>query len=63
MRDPDGKTFRYYGVMDEPMMDAVARPVKYVTRIEDEDTYVFEIIDVHAGEDHKELEVTYERKK
>ncbi len=49
--------------MDEPMLGVVGRLVKYVTRIIDDDTHVFEIFDLHADDDYKVIEVTYERKK
>lgn len=60
--DPSGKTFRMYGEMDEPMLDVFGRMVKYVSRVIDEDTHVFEIIDLHAKDDYKVLEITYKRK-
>ena len=61
--DPSGTVFTAYGEMDEPMLGVVGRMVKYVTRVIDADTHVFEIIDLHAGDDYKVVEVTYERKK
>ncbi|MHC5023296.1 MAG: DUF1579 domain-containing protein [Planctomycetota bacterium] len=61
--NPTGDVFTYYGEMDEPMLGVVGRMVKYVTRIIDEDTQVFEIIDLHAGDDYKVVEVTYNRRK
>jgi hypothetical protein len=60
--DPSGKVFRYYGQMDEPMMDIVGRTVKYVNRIINDDKHVFEIIDLHAGDDYKVIELTYTRR-
>jgi hypothetical protein len=59
--DPSGKVFTYYGEMDEPMLGVVGRMVKYTTRIIDADTQVFEIYDLHAGDDYKVVEVTYKR--
>jgi hypothetical protein len=59
--DPSGKTFTAYGQMDEPMLDVHGRMVKYVTRIISKDKHVFEIYDLHAGDDYKVLEITYER--
>ncbi len=61
--DPSGKLFRFYGEMDEPMLGVVGRTVKYVTRIINDDKYVFEIIDLHASDDYKVTEITYTRVK
>ncbi len=61
MRHPKTGVFTYYGEMDEPSMKVTGRTVKYVTRIVDQKTYVFEIIDLHAGDDYKVIEVTYTR--
>ncbi len=61
--DPSGTVFTSYGEMDEPMLGVVGRMVKYVTRIIDDDTHVFEIFDLHAADDYKVIEITYERKK
>ncbi len=60
--DPSGKTFRMYGEMDEPMLNVYGRTVKYVTRIVDDDTHIFEIIDLHASDDYTVIEITYKRK-
>lgn len=59
----DKKALTLYGTMDEAMLDTVGRTVKYVHRMVDKNTHVFEIYDLHAGEDYKMLEVTYERAK
>ena len=61
--DPSGKLFRFYGEMDVPMLGVVGRSVKYVTRIINDDKYVFEIIDLHASDDYKVIEITYTRVK
>lgn len=61
--DPSGKLLRMYGEMDETMLDVYGRYVKYVMRFIDKDTRVFEIIDLHAGDDYKVIEITYKRKK
>lgn len=61
--DPSGKVMRSYGEMDEPMLGVVGRTVKYVTKIVDDDKHVFEIFDLHAGDDYKVLEIVYTRKK
>lgn len=60
-RHPQTGVFTYYGEMDEPGMKVIGRTVKYVTRIIDRNVYVFEIIDLHAGDDYKVLEITYTR--
>lgn len=60
--DPSGKVFRMYGEMDEPMLGVYGRMVKYVTRIVDKDTHVFEILDLHARDDYRVFEITYARK-
>ncbi len=61
MRHPTTGVFTYYGEMDEPGLNVIGRTVKYVTRIVDEDHYTFEIIDLHAGDDYKVIELSYER--
>lgn len=61
--DPDGKTFRMYGEMDEPMLGMYGRHVKYVTRIKSNDEHVFEMYDLAAGDNHKVMEITYQRVK
>lgn len=60
-RDPSGKKYTYYGKMDEPMLDIQGRMVKYVTTIVNDKHYVFEIYDLHARDDYKVIEITYER--
>jgi len=59
--DPAGKTFTYYGEMDEPGIKVTGRMVEYLTRIIDVNKHVFEIVDLHAGHNYKIVEVTYER--
>jgi len=59
--DPPGKVLTCYGVMDEALISVYGRMVKYVTRILDNDKHVFELYDLHAGEDYKVVEVVYER--
>lgn len=63
MADPEGKVITMYGEMDEPTMNVIGRTVKYVTRIVDKDKHVFEIYDLHAGDNYKVIEITYVRKK
>jgi len=60
--DPSGKVFRSFGQMDELMIGVIGRTVKYVNRIVNEDKHVFEIIDLHAGDDYKVVEITYVRR-
>jgi len=62
-RSPDGKTFTYYGQMDEPMLKVFGRTVKYVCKMVDADKHVFTIYDLHAGDDYKVIEITYTRGK
>jgi hypothetical protein len=60
--DPSGKVFRYYGEMDEPMLNVYGRTVKFVTRVINADKFVFEIFDLHANDDYKVIEIVYTRK-
>ncbi len=62
MADPSKKVFTFYGQMDEAMLDVFGRTVKYVSKIINEDKHVFEIIDLHAGDDYKVIEIVYTRK-
>jgi len=59
---PDGKKLTSYGEMDEPMLKVTGRMVKYVITIKDENHYIFESFDLHAGDNYKVLEITYTRK-
>jgi len=61
MRHPETGVFTYYGEMDEPGLNVTGRTVKYVTRIVDPDHFLFEIIDLHAGDDYKVIELSYAR--
>lgn len=61
--DPSGKVFTAYGEMDEPMMNVTGRYCRYITRIISDDKHIFEIHDLHAGENYKVIEIVYERKK
>ena len=61
MRHPETGVFTSYGEMDEPAMKVVGRTVKYVTKIIDKNSYVFSIVDLHAGDDYKVIEITYTR--
>src|SRR5688500_6317524 len=57
--DAGKKTLRMYGEMDEPAMDVYGRMFKAVTRVVDKDTHVFEMYDLHVGENFKVMEITY----
>ena len=61
--DPSGKVFRFFGEMDEAMLGVIGRTVKYVTTIQNDDTHVFEIFDLHASDNYKVIEIVYKRKK
>ncbi len=62
-RHPHTGVFTYYGEMDEPVLKVTGRTVKYVTRIIDKDHYVFDIVDLHAGDDYMVLQISYGRVK
>ncbi|MEE8170154.1 MAG: DUF1579 domain-containing protein [Phycisphaerae bacterium] len=59
--DQSGKVLTMYGEMDEPSLKITGRLVKYVTRIINDDKYVFEMFDLHAGDGYKVMEITYTR--
>lgn len=61
-RDPSGKVFTFYGVMDDPIINVSGKSIKYVTKIINENKRIFEIIDLHAGDDYKVMEIIYTRK-
>jgi len=61
--DPSGKVFRFYGEMDEPMLDIYGRMVKYENKIISGDKHVLTIYDLAAGDDYKVVEIEYNRKK
>lgn len=63
MFGPEGKVLSFYGQMDEPMTGEIGKGVKYVTRIVDADTHVFEVHDLALGENAKVVEVEYTRRK
>ena len=60
--DPAKKTLAMYGEMDEPAMDLYGRMFKTVTRVVDKDNHVFEMYDLHVGENFKVMEIAYKRK-
>ena len=61
-RHPKTGVVTMYGAMDEPKLGVHARTVKYVTTPTDDDHFTFTIIDLHAGDDYKVIEITYTRK-
>jgi hypothetical protein len=62
--DKDGKTITMWGTMDEPMTGEKGKKVKYVTRLVDADTHVFETYDVSTyGEKKPTMVITYTRRK
>lgn len=62
-RPPGTNTTTYYGEMDEAMLGVYGRTVKYVSKLVNDDKVVFEIYDLHAGDDYKVVELTYTRVK
>ncbi len=62
-RHPKTGVVTMYGAMDEPQIGVHGRTVKYVTNPTDDDHFTFEIIDLHAGDDYKVIEITYARRK
>lgn len=63
MSAPGSNVITMYGAMDDAMMKVVGRPVKYIYRIADADHYTMELVDLHAGDDYKVVEVSFTRKK
>ena len=62
--DKDGTTLTMLGKMDDPMTGEKDKKVKYVTRMIDKDTHVFESYDITAYGDKKPVMViTHTRKK
>lgn len=59
-KNPETGKMVMYGEMDEPGL-VTGRYCKYVTTIIDEDHYKFEIIDLHAGDDYRVIELDYTR--
>ena len=60
---PDGKTLTYYGTMHEPMLNVTSRMIRIVSTIIDADHHTTDVYDLHAGDDFKVLEFSYQRKK
>ncbi len=62
--DQAGKVFTFIGKMDEPTTGEHDKNAKYVTRIVDNDHFVYEIHDLAIGEPNtKVMEIAYTRKK
>ncbi len=62
-RNPKTGVVTMYGTMDEPQIGVHGRTVKYVMTPQDADHYTFSIIDLHAGDDYKVIELSYSRRK
>ncbi len=61
--DETGAVLNQWGPMDEPMTGEHDKPVRYTTRIVDENKFIFEIHDLAIGGDKtKVIEVEYRRK-
>lgn len=62
--DQEGNTKIEYGTIDEPMTGEVGKHVKYITRITDDDHFVFEVHDLGIGETNTLVfDVSYTRRK
>ena len=62
--DKEGKIMTLWGKMDDPMTGKKGNKVKYVTKIIDNDTHVFEVYDVTThGDKQPSMQITYTRKK
>lgn len=59
----DGKTLTMVGSMDEPMTGEIGKSVKWVCRVVDENTHVFEAWEILYGQDFKVFDITYTRAK
>ncbi|MCZ6652624.1 MAG: DUF1579 family protein [Planctomycetota bacterium] len=62
-RNPKTGVVTMYGAMDEPQLSVHSRTVKYVMTPTDEDHFTFAIIDLHASDDYKMIELMYTRRK
>jgi hypothetical protein len=62
-RNPESGTLTMYGTMDEPQLGVHGRTVKYVMVPTDDDHFTFAIIDLHASDDYKVIEISYARRK
>ncbi len=61
--DQTGTILTQFGTMDEPMTGEIGKMVKYVTRVADADTVVFEIQEVLYGDPFTVVQIEYKRKK
>ena len=62
--DASGKTITMWGLMDEPTTGEKNKKVKYVLKMPDAETQIFEIYDVTTyGEKAPTMQMTYKRKK
>ncbi len=62
-RNPKTGNITLYGEMDEPMLSVTGRMVKYIYSFPDDDTIKLELMDLHAGDDYKVIEVEFKRVK
>lgn len=60
--DAAKKTYTYRGEMQDPMAPKTMLPVRQVVRIVDDNHYVFEWHETHAGKEAKTLQIDYTRK-
>lgn len=61
VRHPVSGLFTLYGEMDEPSLKVVGRAVKFVIRIINENRFSYTTIDLHAGEEYRVIQVSYQR--
>ncbi|NUN15745.1 MAG: DUF1579 domain-containing protein [Myxococcales bacterium] len=61
--DSSGKVLTMYGQSDDPMTGHVAKHMRAVYRIVDDNHYVFEMYDLAVGESVKMMEISYKRRK
>lgn len=59
----DGSTLTMFGTMDEPMTGEVGKTIRYTTRAEGKDKFVFEVAEVLYGEPFTVVQIEYTRKK
>lgn len=60
--DSASRTFTFYGDLDEPSLGVHGRAVKTLIRFESDDRYSLEVIDLHAGESYRVVEIAFQRK-
>lgn len=59
----DGKVMTMFGTMDEPMTGEIGKTVRYTTRVQSKDSFVFEIDEVLYGDPFTVVKIEYTRKK